>query len=124
MNYFTGVAAFHIGLTAAIHLFAGTGDIVFPIMQVETLHPEIRAIAMVLWHMVSLILLLSTLAIGYFARNSNHALSWPIIASQFGFAFIFVFYNITHFAALFVMPQGTVFVLCPVLMILGHAKVA
>ncbi|MGB7318437.1 MAG: hypothetical protein WBC85_10780 [Planktotalea sp.] len=124
MKYLMWIAAGLMGLTSAVHLFLGTGDIMSPIMQAETLDPAIRAIAMVVWHMVSLMLLLSTLAIAYLARTPNQALKWFVISMQVGFTLIFLFYNITHFAALFVLPQWTVFLIVPILMIFARPKAA
>lgn len=124
MNYFIAGAAALMGLTSAVHIFAGTGEIMSPIVAADVLDPAIRAIAMVVWHMVSLVLVLSTLAIGYLAVRSNSALGSFVVASQFGFALIFLYYNITQFGALFVLPQWTVFVLCPVLMLVPRFKAA
>lgn len=112
-----------MALTTGAHLFGGTGQIMTPIAQTQSLDPAIRSISMVVWHMVTLVLLISTGAIGYLARSDNPALKGFIIASQIGFALIFLFYNIKDFGALFVLPQWTVFVLCPALMILHRAPV-
>ena len=122
MTYLMWGAAALMGLTTAVHIFLGTVDVMTPIMQADTLHPVVQATAMVVWHMISLILLLSTIAIASLVRRPKLALAWFIIASQFGFALIFLFYNITHFGALFVMPQWTVFLLCPIMMLLARPR--
>ena len=113
-----------MGLTSAVHLFLGTGDIMTPIMITETLHPAIRATAMVVWHMVSLMLVLLTLAIAYLALKPNPPLFWFVIALQLGSAMVFLFFNISHFGSFFVMPQWTVFVLCPLLMLAPRLRAA
>jgi hypothetical protein len=118
MKYFMWSAAVLMALTTIAHLFGGTVQIMTPIIETQSLDPAIRSISMVVWHMVTLVLLLTTLAIGYIARTESPALKWFIIASQIGFALIFLFYNIKDFGAIFVMPQWVAFVLCPALMIL------
>jgi hypothetical protein len=72
---------------------------------------------------VSLMLVLSTIAIIYLARVQNHALLILVASLQLGFALIFLWYNLTLFSALFAMPQWTAFLLAALLMSASHFKV-
>jgi len=116
MNKLMLGAAALMGLTTAVHLFAGTKDIMTPIMETDLLHPVVRGVAMVVWHMVTLVLALSTLGIAYLSGSQNIALSSFVFALMLGFGLIFLVLNISMFGALFAMPQWTVFLLTATLM--------
>lgn len=123
MSYFMWSAAAVMGLTTGVHLLAGTSDIMTPILNAEVIDPVISGVALVVWHMVSLMLALSTIAIIYLARVQNHALLILVASLQLGFALIFLLYNLTLFSALFAMPQWTAFLLAALLMSASHFKV-
>jgi hypothetical protein len=123
MSYFMWSAAAVMGLTTGVHLLAGTSDIMTPILNAEVIDPVISGVALVVWHMVSLMLALSTIAIIYLARVQNHALLILVASLQLGFALIFLWYNLTLFSALFAMPQWIAFLLAALLMSASHFKV-
>ena len=123
MKYGMWSAAALMGLTTCVHLFAGTGDIMTPIMNAD-IHPIVKSTAMVVWHGVTLILALLTLAIAHLARRQNPALFGFAIAIQLGFAALFLFYNLSMFGGVFTLPQWTVFLLAPALMIFARTKAA
>jgi hypothetical protein len=114
-------AAGLMGLTTVVHLFAGTPEIMSPILQAN-LRPVIRAIAMVVWHVAKLLLALMTFGIAYFTKFRNAGLSLFIILIQLSFAGLFLWYNITLFSVLFALPQWTVFLIVPVLMDYAQLK--
>lgn len=124
MKYLMLGAAGIMGLTTGVHLFARTRDIMTPIMDAGSLHPVIRSVALVVWHMVTLILALCTIALVYLARSENLALTYFILALQIGFALIFLAINIATFGALFTMPQWTAFAITAALMIASMIKTA
>ncbi len=107
-----------MGLTTGVHLFAGTPEIMGPILQAD-LHSFIKATAMVVWHVATLLLALMTFGIAYLAKRRNAALSLFIILIHLSFAGLFLWYNITVFSGLFALPQWTVFLIVPGLM--GYA---
>lgn len=123
MNYLMWGAAALMGFTTCVHLFAGTPDVMSPIMGAD-IDLVTKGTAMVVWHGVSLILLLSTFALAYLARRDNPALFAFAIAIQLGFAALFLFYNLSMFGALFALPQWTVFLLAPALMGAARLKAA
>ena len=112
-------AAALMGLTTGAHLFAGTPEIMGPILQAD-LHPVIKTTAMVVWHVATLLLALMTFGIAYLAKRRNAALSLFIILIQLSFAGLFLWYNITVFSGLFALPQWTVFLV--VLALMGYAQ--
>ncbi|WP_375267468.1 hypothetical protein [Planktotalea sp.] len=112
-------AAALMGLTTGVHLFAGTPEIMGPILQAD-LHPVIKATAMVVWHVATLLLALMTFGIAYLAKRRNAALSLFIILIQLSFVGLFLWYNITVFSGLFALPQWTVFLV--VLALMGYAQ--
>lgn len=117
MTYFMWAAAAVMGLTTAVHLFLGTGDIMTPILAAEAIHPVVRGVALVVWHMVTLILAMSTVAMVYLAKQNNQALGLFVMLLQFGFAAIFLWINVAMFGALFTMPQWTAFLLAGLFML-------
>ena len=116
MNYFMLSAAVVMGVTSAVHIFLGTHEIVAPVMQIDTLHPVIRNVTLVVWHMVTLFLILSATAMFMLVRHANLGLSVFLIALHAGFAAIFLHVNITVFSAIFTLPQRTAFALVAALM--------
>lgn len=105
-----------MALTTAVHVLAGTPEIMGPIQNAD-LPPVAKSTAMVVWHMISLLLGVMTLALAYLARRPNAALALFILALQLSFAALFMFYTLSTFGALFALPQWTVFALVAVLII-------
>lgn len=118
MEYLMWSAAALTGVTTCIHLFAGTKEIMTPILKAE--HPvALKAVMMVIWHGVTLILALMTIGIAFVAMHQNIPLALFIIAVQLGFAGLFLYYNLSMIGGLFRLPQWTVFLLVPALMSLA-----
>ena len=115
-------AAAVLGLTTGVHLFAGTSDIMTPILNAEAIPTVVRGVALVVWHMVSWVLALSACAAIYLAKVQNTALLVFVAALQLGFAVIFLWLNLSMFSALFAMPQWTAFLLAGGLMLAGMFK--
>ncbi|MGH1577942.1 hypothetical protein [Planktotalea sp.] len=124
MNYLTLSAALLMGLTTGVHLFVGTQEIMPPILEAATIDPVVKGVALVVWHMITLILACSTVAIAYLARNRNKAMVVLQITLNAGFAVIFLVVNAVMFEALLTMPQWTAFSLITVLMMVSWAKAA
>ena len=117
MNYFMWGASALMGLTTGVHLFLGTGEIMTPILSSETLHPVVQSTTLVVWHMVTLVLAVSTVAMAYLAKQPNKALALFIMTLHFGFAAIFLYVTLTMFGALFTLPQWSAFLLDGLLML-------
>lgn len=123
MKYVMWSAAALMGLTTCVHLFAGTPEIMSPIMSAG-IHPVVKATAMVVWHVVTLLLLLLTFAIAYLASHKNDALFTLTLAIQLSFAGLFLYYGLGTFGGVFTLPQWTVFLLVPVMMGFARFKAA
>lgn len=112
-------AAGLMGLTTLVHLFAGGPENYGPLRE-SALGDVSRSTLSVVWHMVSLVLLLQTLALGELSRRPNPPLWWLTLAGMLGFAALFVGYTLADFGALFALPQWTVFLATAALMIWGR----
>lgn len=121
ITYLLWIAAALMALTKGVHLFAGTTEIMGPILASD-LRPVIRATAMVVWHAITLLLALMTFAIGYLAQFRNPALLIFVIVVQLSFAGVFLWYTLAMLGGLFILPQWTVFLLVPLLMGMSHVK--
>lgn len=94
--------------TLLLHVIAGGQDVQAPI-EASGLALDLRAISAVIWHFVSLVLALQTIAFWGISQRKNDALAWYLIATQFGFAALFVLFGAVMLGTLWVMPQWTIF---------------
>ena len=120
-KYMLGAAAV-LALTTGVHLFVGTPEIIPPILSAVSIDSVVRGVALVVWHMVSLILMVSTGAMIYLAHVPNAALLICVATLQFGFALIFIWVNVSMFSALFAMPQWTAYLIAALLMSVSYFK--
>lgn len=118
-NRYYLVAALMMGLTVLIHVFAGGPEIHDPI-QASSLPPTVRAVAAVIWHAITWILILMAVGIAWLSRNPNPALDAMVVAIQLGFAALFLFYGTWLLGTVWPMPQWIIFTAIPALMIWGR----
>jgi len=111
-----------MALTVVAHIFGGGPQYLTP-FQIELPNDELRSMAAVLWHAVSVSLIAFTLALGWMTRQPNRPLALTISALQLGWAGLFVFYGLTMLGNLSEMPQWSIFILVPALTWWGHRKV-
>ncbi len=107
-------------LTFFIHVVGGGADVHAPI-QVSSLAPQLRAISAVLWHEVSALLLVQSVALAWDARHTrrNQALLGVLLALQVSFAALFVFCGWSVLGTVWVMPQWIIFTALAALMAWG-----
>ncbi|WP_299424975.1 hypothetical protein [uncultured Shimia sp.] len=118
MNKWMLTAAGLLFLTTGVHVFLGGPEIHVPIQESE-LHPAVRAVGAVVWHAVTVMLLVFGAACAWLARNSNAPLAWLMIATQIGFAGLFIGYGMTLLGNLTVMPQWIIFALISAIIGIG-----
>ncbi len=118
MNIPIAVAVGLTGLTTLVHVLAGGPDVHEPI-QDSDLSDYLRALSAVLWHAVTVTLIVFTLALIWLVRRPNQALAWVISAVQVGFAGLFIFYGITRLGTLWLTPQWIIFLTIPALTVWG-----
>lgn len=114
MNKPMMMAAGLMGLTFFVHLFAGGPEVSQPI-QASTLDPVVRAVALVVWHGVSVMLAVMAAALVWLAYRENTALALMTIAIQLGFAALFIGVGWVQLGTLAPMPQWSIFVIIPAL---------
>ena len=108
------IAALLMLLTSGIHVFAGGPEIMTPIRQ-SNLSKPVKAVADVVWHGVTVMLLLMAAGLGWLAYMPNPALLWMICAVQIGFAGLFIAYGLGQLGNLKQMPQWIIFLGIPAL---------
>ena len=107
-------------LTLFAHIFGGGPEIHVPVLESD-LPLELKAILSVIWHAVTAVLVINSVALFLAARSKSVAKMLVLfVSSQYLlFAALFVFYGITHLGTLLPMPQWSVFLLMPALALAG-----
>lgn len=123
MDKFLISSAALMALTTGVHIFAGTPDIMHPILAAD-LDLVVQGTAVVVWHVISALLALMSLAMLYLARVSNAALSNFVLAVLLTFTGVFLAVTLLSLNSLFALPQWTVFALCAGLMGAARFKAA
>ncbi len=123
MNKWILAAAIICGVTFFIHVIAGGIDVHNPLLESE-LSVELKAIISVLWHMISALFLINTVAL-YVASRSEKlrtGLVWLVSMQFIAMAAIFVFYGISRLGSPFAMGQWTIILFISVLAFVGLRK--
>ena len=121
MNKWITAAAALMGLTVTAHVFGG-GPEVNDIVSASDLPPTVRALSSVVWHGITLMLVLSTAALVYLAKHNNPALEAFLAIWQLGLAMMFIGYGVVQLGTIWPMPQWTVFIAMPVMTYLGSRR--
>ncbi len=118
MNKWMLTAAGLLFLTTGVHVFLGGPEIHVPIQESD-LHPAVRAVGAVVWHAVTVMLLVFGAGCAWLARNPNAPMAWLMIATQLGFVGLFIGYGMALLGNLTVMPQWIIFGLISAIMAMG-----
>ncbi len=120
MNISIMAAAALSALTLAAHVFGGYPEIMPPVLASE-LTPYLKAIMLVIWQAVTVILLINSLALIYGALKPKHRtmLVTMVSAQYLLWGGLFVYYGLTRLGTLWPMPQWIAFFLIPALAIFG-----
>ena len=121
MNRYHLIAAVIMGATAAIHIFAGTTDVLVP-MQAGNLDLLTATVMEACWHFVSLMLILFALGLGWASRHEAQALTALILAALIGTAAIFLWLGMTRLGSLWLAPQWVLFLVPALLVGIGAAR--
>ncbi|MBT2131388.1 hypothetical protein [Aliiroseovarius lamellibrachiae] len=119
MNKFMIAATVLMFATFLAHVLGGGPEIHAPI-QASDLSPYLRAISAVIWHAITIILLVFSVALAGLIKYPNRALERVIIAIQLGFASLFLFYGMRLLGNVIDMPQWIAFMLIPAVMVIGR----
>lgn len=114
-------AAAVLCFTCYIHVFLGGPEIIGLIQGQSTLPAVVIGVATVLWHNVTLEVLMSVAALLYLARHADSAgaLFWLVFANQAKIVALFLFYNFKLFRNSTEMPQWTLFLVVMILMLIS-----
>ncbi len=88
MNW-TRLAATLMGLTVLLHVFGGGPEVYDPLQEALS-DPFLAAFAAVLWHMITLVLIVLACGLWVLARRQDRALEAILSGIQLGFAALFL----------------------------------
>lgn len=117
----TRLAAALMALTLFIHVFAGGPEVHDP-LQAALADPGLAAFAAVLWHAVTVVLVVLAGGLWVLARRQDPALETILSGIQIGLAGLFIFYGLTRLDTLWPMPQWIIFLTIPVLTRFGQSR--
>ncbi len=120
MNIPLALAAAISGLTIFIHVLAGGPDVHAPLLASE-LSVGLKAIISVIWHAVTAIMLVNTLALAHAARNEKYRtpLTFMVSAQYVLWSGLFIFYGLSRLGSLWPMPQWIIFLAISALALYG-----
>ena len=114
-------ASLIMGCAAFIHFFAGGLEIYDPLRS-SSQDMLVISVLSVVWHFVSVQLVLMALALYHLARHPNRALFVFLLATQIGFTLLFLGYGTVDMGSLMPMPQWTIFLAVALLMVWGRPR--
>ena len=114
MNIPFTVAGIIMVLTTAIHLFAG-GPEYHAVYQSTLPTAHLASMAAVLWHAVTVNLMVFAGAYFWLARHPSLPLFVALTAMQIGWAGLFLFYGLTMLGTPWPMPQWVIFLVTPLI---------
>lgn len=117
----TRLAAALMGATVLIHVFAGGADVHLP-LQATLADSGLAAIAAVLWHAVTVVLIVLACGLWVLARRHDPALETVLAGIQIGFAALFLVYGLTRLGTVWDMPQWVIFLAIPALTRFGQSR--
>ena len=119
MRYPTLAAAVGMAATTVLHVFGGGPEVHQPI-QASALELPLRAVAAVLWHAVTGLLAVQSVALVWLARHPDQPMAVLLVAIQIGFAGLFLFYGQTMLGTVWTLGQWTIFAVLAVLIVWGQ----
>ena len=120
MNRWLGAAAALSSVLAAAHIIGGTPDFLAPVL-LSDLAPEVRAVAAIVWHGVSVLLIVNSAVLIAATMNRPAGRGGAVwVALQYlGFTGLFLFYGITRLGNVTALPQWSVIGVISVLVFVG-----
>ncbi len=120
MNIAIAAASALSALTLIAHILGGGPEIMIPVLASE-LTPYLKAVMLVIWHAITMILLINSLALIYGARKpgQRQALITIVSTQYLLWGGLFAYYGLLRLGSLWPMPQWIAFFLIPALAIFG-----
>jgi hypothetical protein len=106
--------------TFSVHVFLGGPEIHVPLLA-SNASDLVRAVGSVIWHAVSALLFLNSLALLYASKKPSLAkpLVILVVFQYFAFVALFIGYGLARFGSITVMPQWTGFLVMSALALWG-----
>lgn len=117
----TYIAALIMGATVFLHLFGG-GPQYHDAFLVSLSDSELKSMASILWHAVTIMLAVFTFSLIYLARHKNIALELTLAAIQVCFSLAFLWYGWKDLGTIWPMPQWVIFLSIVVLTFFGQRR--
>ena len=114
-------AAILMLITFLVHTFVGGPEIQTPVFE-SKLAADVKAVSIVVWHMVTVTLAGFTLVLFYLAKHHNPMLTAFVCILMLTYAALFFCYGMARFGDVTTMPQWTFFVLTPALVLWGSRR--
>ena len=112
-------------ITIGLHVYGGGIEVYQPILSAN-LTPILKAYTSILWHSVTVILVINTggLFLAAFKPLQLKILSLLISIQYLAFAGLFIFYGLSQLGTLLLMPQWIIFICMSALTLFGtwHKK--
>jgi len=107
-------------LVIFLHVIGGGNDVHKPVLDSE-LSVLLKAYSSILWHAVTVVLLVNSAALIIAAMNSDlrHALVYMVASQYLAFAGVFIFYGLSRLATVATMPQWVTFIVIPAIALWG-----
>lgn len=110
-------------MTAAIHVFAGTAEIMSPVLATK-LPPVVKGVVDVMWHQITALLLIgSGASLMAAARPAWRRPVAVLIGAHFALiALLFLAFGVLWFSSPWPMPQWVLFGAMAILMFVGYRR--
>ncbi|PIE11199.1 MAG: hypothetical protein CSA72_03515 [Rhodobacterales bacterium] len=119
MRLFTPLAAALMALTTAAHVFGGGPEIMDPVAA-SALTAQVQSVLWVVWHGITTVLVVMTMALAYLSRHDVPALRITCFTICLAFAGLFVVAATGVPNGFAILPQWAIFTVLAVLVGLGR----
>ena len=97
-----------MAVTTVVHVFAGGPENYTP-LRASGMDPVPLATMSVAWHMVTLQLIVTTVALAYLVRHTNPVVWGGVFVMSLGSATLFIGYGLSDFGDILTLPQWIAF---------------
>lgn len=110
MNKWIASAGAFSTATIFLHIIGGGADVHVPILEGD-LSVILKAYVSVLWHAVTVILVINSAALLVAAaqESTRRTIVWLVVGQYFGYAGLFIFYGLERLGTILLMPQWVFF---------------